>query len=106
MLETVTSFKYLEWVLTAADDEWPAVVGNLKKVSKSWAKMTRILGWEGDNPRVLGIFFKAMVQAVLIFWSETWVPTPRMGRALGSFQHRVARRITERQPRRQEEGGW
>ena len=52
------------------------------------------------------MFFKALVQAVLIFGSETWVLTPRMGRALGIFQHRVARRITGRHTKRQDEGGW
>ena len=40
------------------------------------------------------MFFKAVVQVVLLFKLETWVLTPRMGRALGSFQHRVARQIT------------
>ena len=29
-----------------------------------------------------------------------------MGRAMGSFQHGVARRITGRQPRKRNEGGW
>ena len=35
-LETVTSFKYLGWVLTAGYDDWPVVVVNLKKARKSW----------------------------------------------------------------------
>ena len=35
-LETVTSFKYLGRVLIAADDNWQAVVGNLKKPQKTW----------------------------------------------------------------------
>ena len=85
--------------LTAVEDNWPEVVGKLKKVQKIWARLTRILGREGDNPRVLGVFFKAVVQAVLIFGSETWVLTPHMGRALGSFHHGVARWIMGIQPR-------
>ena len=71
--------------MMAADDDWPAVVGNLKKARKSWACLTRSLRREGANPRVSGMVFKAVVQAVLIFGSETWVLNPRMGRALGSF---------------------
>ena len=47
-------------------------------------------------------FFKAVVQAVLLFGAETWVLTPRIERALESFMHGAARRITGRQPRR----GW
>ena len=68
--------------------------------------MARILGQEGNIPWVLGAFFKAVVQAVLLFRSETWLLTSCMGRALGSFQHRVARRITGRQPKQREGGGW
>ena len=30
-----------------------------------------------------GFFFKAVVQAVLLFGSETWVVTPHIGKALG-----------------------
>ena len=94
------------WILVAMENDWSAVVGNLKKAQKSWAWLTRILGQEGDNPRISGVFFKAVKQAGLIFGSETCVLNPCMGRALGSFQHGVARRIMGIQPRRREEGGW
>ena len=35
-LVKVTSFKYLGRILTASDDDWAAVVGNILKVRKSW----------------------------------------------------------------------
>ena len=44
--------------------------------------MMRILSREGLVPRVT-VFFKPAAQAVLLFGSETWVFTPRMGKALG-----------------------
>ena len=47
-----------------------------------------------------------MVQAVLIFGSDMWVLTPRMGHALGSFQQGVVRHITGRQTSKLKEGGW
>ena len=34
-LDTVTYFKYFGRILTALDDNWPAVVGNLQKERKS-----------------------------------------------------------------------
>ena len=105
-LKTVTSFKYLVPVLMAWDDNWPYVAGNLKKSRKNWTRMTRILVWEGADPRISGLFLKADVQAVLIFGSDIGVPTPRFGRALESFQHRFAWRITGRQPIIREEEGW
>ena len=68
--------------------------------------MERILGQEGASPQVSGMFFKAVVQAVLLFDSETWVVTTRMGRALGIFQHRFTRRITGKQSKRRVYGSW
>ena len=61
--------------------------------------MARILRLEGASPRVLGVLFKSVVQEVLLFELETWLMTPCMGRALGSFKHRVTRRITGRHPK-------
>ena len=55
-LETVTYFKYLGWVLAAADDDWPAVVGNLWKARKSWARLMSIMGRKGAIPGVSGMF--------------------------------------------------
>ena len=60
-LETVTSFKYLGRVLTTGDEDWPAMVGNLKKARKSWARLIRILGREGADSRVSGVLFKVVV---------------------------------------------
>ena len=45
--------------------------------------MSCILIREWEEPRVSGFFFKAMVQAVLLFKSETWMVNPCMGKALG-----------------------
>ena len=42
-LENVTAFKYLGWVMTAGDDDWYAVVGNLQRTSKSWGRFSQIL---------------------------------------------------------------
>ena len=52
------------------------------------------------------LYFKDVVQAVLLFGSETWVVTSRMGRSLGGFQDQVARRLTGRLPRRKPDRKW
>ena len=57
--------------MTAGDDDWPAVVGNLVKARKSCGRLSRILSREGADNRVLGNFFKAVVLAVLLFGTET-----------------------------------
>ena len=43
-LKTVPIFKYLGRILTAGDEDWPAVAGNLGKAQKSWGRLKRILG--------------------------------------------------------------
>ena len=45
--------------------------------------MPRILSRGRAVPRVSGLLFKAVVQAVMLFGAETWVVTPRIGNALG-----------------------
>ena len=42
-IESVPRFKYLGRVMTARDDNWPAVAGNLEKVRRSWGRLQRIL---------------------------------------------------------------
>ena len=56
-------------VSKAGDDDWPSVVVNLKGARDSWARLKRILGQEEANMRVSGMFFKVVVQAVLLFGS-------------------------------------
>ena len=56
-LENVSEFKYLIWVMTAVDDDWPAVVGNFCKARKIWERLSQILSREGADPKVLGHSF-------------------------------------------------
>ena len=72
-LKTVSIFKYLGRIITAGDDDWPAVAGNLGKARKIWGRLKRILSREGADKRVSGNFFKSVVQQVLLFGAETWV---------------------------------
>ena len=105
-LENVTAFRYLGQVLTVGDGDWLAVVGNLGKARMSWGRLSRILIREGADTKVSGNFYKAVLQAVLLFGEETWVLTPRMEWDLYSFQHRVTQRLTGRQPRRRGGKSW
>ena len=84
--------------MTAGDEDWQEVAGNLVKARKSWRLLSRILSREGVDRRVSGNFFRVVVQAVLLFGAEKWVMIPRIERALESFMHGAARRITVNQP--------
>ena len=102
----MTAFKYLGRILTATDDDWPAVVGNLGKARRSWGRLSRVLGSEGADPKVSRAFYIAVTKAVFLFGSETWVLTAHMEKALDSFQSKVARKITGRPPRQRKDGIW
>ena len=55
---------------------------------------------------ISGMFYKAVVQQVLLFGAETWTVTPAMMKALEGFHHRAARRIAGMQPYRLVNGDW
>ena len=105
-LEAVDSFKDLGRVMTAGDDDWPAVAGNLKKARRIWGRLSRILTREGATARISGMFFKSVIQQILLFGDETWVVTPRMEKALSGFIYGAARRLTGRQARKGINGKW
>ena len=88
-LNSVKEFRYLGRVLTATDDDWPAVARNLQKERATWGRLARILGREGADPKVSRNFYIAVTQQVLLFGAETWVLTVKMEAALNAFQGRV-----------------
>ena len=102
----VKEFRYLGRVLTATDDDWPAVTRNLHKARATWGRLARIMGREGADPKVSRNFYIAVTQQVLLFGAESWVLTGKMEAALDTFQGRVARRLTGRLPRRGRDGKW
>ena len=93
-LDPVTSFKYLGRVLSVADSNGPAVVHNIWRGRQKWARISRVLSREGADARTSGRIYMTVVQAVMLYRSETWVMTPRIGRVLRRFHHRVAHRLT------------
>ena len=84
-IESVLDFKYLGRILTAIDDDWPAVVGNLRKARLSWGWLARVLSREGADPKMSQTFYIAVTQVVLIFGLETWVLTARKERPWKDF---------------------
>ena len=43
-IPAVEEFRYLGRVLTATDDDWPAVARNLYRARTTWGRLARILG--------------------------------------------------------------
>ncbi len=84
-------FKYLGQLLAHDDNNSQAMRANLKKARKSWARVSSVLRAENASPKVCGVFYKAVVQAVLLFGSETWKLSPASLKSLEGFHIRAAR---------------
>ena len=65
----MTTFNYLERVMTMSNNDWEAAVNNMILERKNWVQFSSILVWEGADARTSGTFFKAVFQATLLFGS-------------------------------------
>jgi hypothetical protein len=60
--------------------------------------ISRVLIRDGATPRISSMFYKAVVQSVLLYGSETWVLPPNILSKLEGFHKQIARRLTGRTP--------
>ena len=79
ILDPVTPLKYLGRVISTVDNNWPAVVRNLRRARKNWAWLTRVLISEGADAQTSGHIYLSVVQSVMLYRLETWVMTPALG---------------------------
>ena len=106
-LERVEVFKYLGRLLAYDDSDVRTVRRNITKARKCWRRISRVLRAEEASPRVSGVFYRATVQAVLLYGSETWAITPTILKSLEGFHIRAAYRMASvHKPRQDPEGMW
>ena len=70
-LMAVPLFNYLGRTLFYSEDDWTVVEQNLWRERGNWGQLVNMLGREGEDRIKSGIFYVAVVQLVIIFWSET-----------------------------------
>ena len=69
-LTVVSSFKYLQRIISDSDDNWTEVVSSICKARKKWAQLSRVMVREGEDNWTLDNFYLVVVQVVLIFGLE------------------------------------
>jgi hypothetical protein len=99
-IENVDSFRYLGRILTATGDDSLAVVFNLKKARTTWRRIQTILRHPGSDPKTSANFYKAVVQAILLYGSETWNITNQSITLLNGFHNNVIRQLNNNPIRR------
>ena len=68
--------------------------------------MNQVLCAQGASAKARGYFYKAVIQAVLIYGSESWTLSERTLKLFCSFHNWVARHLTGRHIRHNEDGTW
>ena len=66
----------------------------------------KILGRDVADKRTAGRFYVAVVQAVLLFGSETWILTPRLEKDLEGFHYRAGRQMAGMGPKHKQDVMW
>jgi hypothetical protein len=66
VLEKVDSFRYLGRILTQDNEDVRAVRSQIKKARGTWARVGQVLQADNTPPKVSAIFYKAVVQSILL----------------------------------------
>jgi hypothetical protein len=105
-LEGVEVFKYLGRLLAYDNNDTQAVRNNLKKAQGIWARLSRTIRAENASPHVRGVFYKATVQSILLFGSETWNLSPVGLKSLEGFHIWAAWHMADKRQRKLLDGTW
>ncbi len=105
-LERVEVFKYLGRLIAYDDAKNQAMQLNLRKARGCWARILHVLRAENPTARTCGMFYKATVQAVLLYGSETWNLSPTSVKRLECFHIRAAWRMSSLRPEKKPNGSW
>ncbi len=105
-LERVEVFKYLGRLIAYDDANTQAMQSNLRKARGCWAWISRVLRAENATARTCGVFYKATVQAVLLYGSETWSLSPTSVKRLEGFHIRTVWRMSGMRLEKKPDGSW
>jgi hypothetical protein len=105
-LERVEVFKYLGQLISHDDADTQAMRSNLRKARECWAQVSHVLRAENATPKTCRMFYKATVQAVLLYGSETWSLSPSSVKHLEGFHICASWRISGKRPVQKEDGSW
>jgi hypothetical protein len=106
-LEKVEVFKYLGRMMAQDDNNVQAMRHQLHKARGTWAHVGQVLRSKNATPRVAAKFYKAVVQAALLYGSKTWNLTKAVLARLEGFHVRAAYLMAQvHRPRRVAGNQW
>ncbi len=105
-LERVKVFIYLRRLIMYDDANTQAMWSNLRKAWGCWARILHVLRAENATPWTSGMFYKATMQAVLLYGSETWSLSPTSIKRLEGFCIRATWQMSGLRPEKKPNGSW
>ena len=72
----------------------------LARARAVWERLSKVNANESVPAPVAGMFYQAIVAAVLLYGCENWILPPSQLRALEGFHVECARRLTGMRPRK------
>jgi hypothetical protein len=73
VLERVEVYKYLGGMMAQDDNDLQAIPKQLWKARSTWAWVGQVLWSKNASPFVAAQFYQAIIQAILLYGSKTWV---------------------------------
>ncbi len=96
VLKRVKVYKYLGRMMAQDDNDAQAIRVQLRKARATWARVGKVLRGENTSPTVAAKFYLAVVQAVLLYDSKTWVISLQAMARLEGFHIRAAWLMAQR----------
>jgi hypothetical protein len=95
VLEHIEVFKYLGRMMAQNNDDIQAIRAQLRKARATWACVGQVLRSENASPSIAARFYQAIVQAILLYGSKTWVISRTTLARLEGFHIRAAYRMAK-----------
>ena len=105
-IERLKEFKYLGRILDENDNDKKCILAQLRKARGLWRRLVKILKREGAEPFQMGRFYVGIVQAILLYGSESWTISLLEMEALEGFQKKAIRFMTGRHTRQDSREVW
>ena len=87
-------FRYLKRLMDWSEYDWASVLSRIRKARQVWGRFGKLLQREGADPEVLANFYRAVVQALLLYGAETWVILEPMKKKLEGVHTGFLRQVT------------
>ena len=105
-LESGSNLPYFGYTKLYNNSDWMALYQNPRKAQRRCGMVLGVLVKAGATVRAKDMFYKVVLQAVLMYGSEIWVITEAMMKVMEGFHYSITQRISGNTEWKVGEEGW